>query len=1072
MIIPYENPPTEDLRPPKLPAQDAGTAIMEIVTTDDRSRSLPQYSGPPLPMHRIPPPEPSHGLPGAPPPLYDQSWRQYPAPYDAHHAEPRRPSNAPQPPLSSHNYPPMQNRELPQLPSDGPYGRPASLPAPAHAPSEPPPPPPVNFHPMNGVPHESSPLSAPPDFTRARMSFPPPDQAPHTNGDPPPPPQSLPLNQYATTVPPPVSNTPAPYDASYYQSQSLNMRHRKATRAQQACDQCRARKAKCDEGRPACSHCKENSLVCVYKEVPPHKQEKSAQLILDRIQQLEDQLDTKTRGLERLHVGHDKALDQISAMIQWLADQDTQKPTQFPVMKADSLEGLQKPEAKERVAVDGGKPGPGDPNTYAKGLLQTGEDGELSIPVEHTTAAHKLLGWPSISKLLHRYDDDYVMKLERSRGAVRFEGRGEPQESDEEIHSQTTSFNTSLDGSYSHHTSPTGTWNSNTRYNETPPEIRGIDEYGVVSIDAETVRRYRDSYLEHIHKLHPFLDQHDLEKRTERFISLHCPGASSAPGPNARISADVPRGAKRKRSGETLQAPGFDRHSPTTAQPNGSMPQKVEKTIRNAIVLLVLALGRICEVRDEPIRGPCTDRIIDYRNEPIPGVPPCGVPSPAGQDSMPHPQGSFYSPFRNHSASTPSATDEKFLTFPDPPELQNVDTVPGLTYYAYAAQILGENQGVTSLPFVQAALLAGLYAGQLARPFQSHIWITQASIACQVLTLPKTYDELEEGHEQDLVNFAYWTCLQLESDILAELDLPASGISRSESRIGLPKGKFTIALPNTMSAPNTMMMFFYSAQIHLRKVLNRVHTDLYKVAKQGETRWSSSVQEILSMNLDLWRSILPQEMRWSDNDPPSPDINVARMRAKYYGARYIIHRPLLYHALHYCGPSMNPLPVDSPAGYVDYGSMSQHVSPPLIHGPQAPDMARISSDLGTAQGPNGLAHTYRDLPQKLRRACKVCLQSAVRSTEAFDAIKGRPVVTNIFGTAHAQFGNMLVLSTAYMSHLADLVNRSELERLLRRTIAFLLRNRNISPTLRADAKILADIYEKIFYEAPTVAITD
>lgn len=26
-----------------------------------------------------------------------------------------------------------------------------------------------------------------------------------------------------------------------------------------------------------------------------------------------------------------------------------------------------------------------------------------------------------------------------------------------------------------------------------------------------------------------------------------------------------------------------------------------------------------------------------------------------------------------------------------------------------------------------------------------------------------------------------------------------------------------------------MMMFFYSAQIHLRKVLNRVHTDLYKV---------------------------------------------------------------------------------------------------------------------------------------------------------------------------------------------------------------------------------------------------
>lgn len=29
-----------------------------------------------------------------------------------------------------------------------------------------------------------------------------------------------------------------------------------------------------------------------------------------------------------------------------------------------------------------------------------------------------------------------------------------------------------------------------------------------------------------------------------------------------------------------------------------------------------------------------------------------------------------------------------------------------------------------------------------------------------------------------------------------------------------------------------MMMFFYSAQIHLRKVLNRVHTDLYKVESE------------------------------------------------------------------------------------------------------------------------------------------------------------------------------------------------------------------------------------------------
>jgi hypothetical protein len=71
------------------------------------------------------------------------------------------------------------------------------------------------------------------------------------------------------------------------------------------------------------------------------------------------------------------------------------------------------------------------------------------------------------------------------------------------------------------------------------------------------------------------------------------------------------------------------------------------------------------------------------------------------------------------------------------------------------------------------------------------------------------------------------------SDILAELDLPASGISRAESRIGLPKGRFTLPLQNEMSAPSTMMMYFYYSQIHLRKVLNRIHTDLYKVESKA-----------------------------------------------------------------------------------------------------------------------------------------------------------------------------------------------------------------------------------------------
>ncbi|OQE64977.1 hypothetical protein PENNAL_c0217G02357, partial [Penicillium nalgiovense] len=60
---------------------------------------------------------------------------------------------------------------------------------------------------------------------------------------------------------------------------------------------------------------------------------------------------------------------------------------------------------------------------------------------------------------------------------------------------------------------------------------------------------------------------------------------------------------------------------------------------------------------------------------------------------------------------------------------------------------------------------------------------------------------------------------------------------------------------------------------------------LYKDEKQGQTRWSSNVQEALSLNLDGWRESLPDSMQWDESDPPANEINAARMRAKYYGAR-------------------------------------------------------------------------------------------------------------------------------------------------------------------------------------------
>ncbi|GAB1209616.1 hypothetical protein APSETT445_008397 [Aspergillus pseudonomiae] len=676
-------------------------------------------------------------------------------------------------------------------------------------------------------------------------------------------------------------------------------------------------------------------------------------------QSFQDAILDRFDRLDQLNTEHGNNFNSILAKIDAKSiPKEPRKPAVPQLAKKDIID-IQESKAKDENIATIPEQISEPTETATEQVVPSGEDGELSIPVEHTTAAHKLLLWPSIRNLLHprEYDEDYVMTLEEKRGLIRVYGRGEGDETSEDngLSPPSTTLSTSFNENQPYYAaSPSnGPWGVYVNQPQTKLENKGLDENGMLTADPDMIRRYHKNYMKHMHQLHPFLDQSDLENKVDYFIRMYCPlkGPVVSPGvPNNHMN-DVPRGAKRKRSCENLQGVGCDMQP---AMEQGSS-RRIEKSIYNAIILLVLALGSICEAN--PVPGPVTNSPVDFRKETIPGPPTHGLLSPEGSDSLPQSQGSGY------------VTDNHTYASQD----KNLDYIPGLAFYAYATQILGSLQGANRLPHVQAALLAGLYAGQLAHPFQSHGWISQAARACQVLvrSIPrKRYTQMPDGPDKDLYDFAYWTCLQLES--------------------------------------------------------------------------------------------LPAVMKWKDTDPPSEEINVARMRAKYYGARYIIHRPLLYHALHYYGQLGLRASSDGPSTQATAmtASKSQQISPSMNHSQGATNMARLSSDIGPTSGFTGIAH--RDLPTKLRRACKVCIDSAILSTVAFDGIKGRPVVTNIFGTAHAQFGNMLVLSATYMSSLSELVDRNELERLLKRTINFLLQSRYISPTLRADARILTEIYEKIF----------
>ena len=76
------------------------------------------------------------------------------------------------------------------------------------------------------------------------------------------------------------------------------------------------------------------------------------------------------------------------------------------------------------------------------------------------------------------------------------------------------------------------------------------------------------------------------------------------------------------------------------------------------------------------------------------------------------------------------------------------------------------------------------------------------------------------------------------------------------------------------------MWLYYFAQCSLHKILSGVHPDLH-------------IAQNLDEYLESWKRLLPAELQWNDNDPPSEDINAARLQANYYRVKYIIHRPFV-----------------------------------------------------------------------------------------------------------------------------------------------------------------------------------
>jgi hypothetical protein len=223
--------------------------------------------------------------------------------------------------------------------------------------------------------------------------------------------------------------------------------------------------------------------------------------------------------------------------------------------------------------------------------------------------------------------------------------------------------------------------------------------------------------------------------------------------------------------------------------------------------------------------------------------------------------------------------------------------------------------------------------------------------------------------------------------------LPARIIGAVTNSEGFMKMPFS-----SDSIPVGDVMWHYTTQVAFCRTLNQVPTSLYGPENRiwAISEASSAYEHLLSLR-KLIESFKPDYV-WIDGDSPSSDLRVARMRAKYYEAGYIIMRPYLFHAVQCVDFSV---PFDLTTWLHEYN--------PAILLPALP------ATIGTDGLPNKLhdrnvtiADVQKDTPlaRTFLWCCMKCIEYAMYSTVAFDGVAppaqgSRLRVTNIDGTATA-----------------------------------------------------------------------
>ncbi|CAG7938137.1 unnamed protein product [Penicillium salamii] len=234
---------------------------------------------------------------------------------------------------------------------------------------------------------------------------------------------------------------------------------------------------------------------------------------------------------------------------------------------------------------------------------------------------------------------------------------------------------------------------------------------------------------------------------------------------------------------------------------------------------------------------------------------------------------------------------------------------PGLPYFAAAWSFLPSAMMQNTVVAAQSMVLAAAYLFYLVRPLEA--WTLLANVSLKLQLLFGSPDRIPPRWRELSVR-VYWNALLFESDLLAELDLPHSGIVNFEEVVDLPGGfeeeendgegedrewneqSGTRKRPSdSLLASRNDELWYFLAEIALRRLLNRVSHIIYQ---KDSTHTLSTLGPIvfeLDFQLSQWYDSLPRPIQFPLTSPPLSNPIQTVLRLRYNACRTIIYRPYI-----------------------------------------------------------------------------------------------------------------------------------------------------------------------------------